>query len=164
MDMATFGVAVGLGFLLSLSTGLRAFLAPFALSVGSFAGWIDLGETMSWIGSPLALGTFSAAILFEMASDKIPVLDHLMDTLHVFLKPAAGTLVAMSLFHGTDPLVAAVLSLASGGAVAGVTHLTKASVRLGSSGTTGGTMNPVLSVVEDLVAVGLACLAAWGMS
>lgn len=162
MDALSIAAALGLGLLLSLSTGLRAFLAPFALSLAGFSGWIDLGENLQWLGSPLALATFGAAIVFEVAADKIPAVDHVMDMLHVVIKPAAGTLVALSFMEGVDPLMAGVASLATGGVIAGGTHLAKAGLRIGSTCTTAGTCNPVVSILEDIAAVGLAAAATWG--
>jgi uncharacterized membrane protein len=156
MDVYTVVAALILGLVLSLSTGLRAFLAPFGLSFAVWMGWLDLGPQLQWMGSPLAVGTFGAAILFEMAADKFPAVDHVMDVLHVFVKPVAGALVAYAATGGADPLVASVAALATGGVIAGGTHLAKASVRVGSTTCTVGTCNPVISVVEDIAAVALA--------
>ncbi|MFZ5475867.1 MAG: DUF4126 domain-containing protein [Myxococcota bacterium] len=119
---------------------------------------------MAWLGSPAAVVVFGSAIVFELAADKVPALDHAMDVLHVFFKPAAGTLVAMAFMEGVDPLVGAVAAVATGGVVAGATHLTKATVRLGSTCTSGGTCNPLVSVAEDVVAIALGGLAAWGVA
>lgn len=161
MDALAIAAALGLGLLLSLSTGLRAFLAPFGVSLAAFAGWVDLGPTLGWMGSPLALATFGAAIVFEVAADKIPAVDHAMDMLHVVVKPVAGGLVAYTLMEGADPLLAGVATVATGGAVLG-THAVKAGLRVGSSCTTAGTCNPVVSILEDLAAIGLAALTTWG--
>lgn len=156
--------ALGLGLLLSVSCGLRAFLAPFALSVCGYMGWLDLGPTFAWMSSGLAVATFSLAILVELVADKIPAVDHLFDSAHVFLKPALATLAGAALLQGPsgNPLLACVLGLCTSGAVAGITHVTKASVRVGSSATTVGAANPVLSIIEDGVAIGLTAALAWG--
>lgn len=162
MDIAAVSLAIVLGLALSLSTGLRAFLAPFFLSLAAWLGWVELDGALSWMASGVAVGTFGCAILFEVAADKFPAVDHLMDTLHGFLKPVAGTLVAMAMMEGVDPLVASVAGLSTGGIIAGGTHLAKASVRVGSTATTAGTGNPVLSILEDVVAIVLAGAAALG--
>ncbi len=162
MDAATVSLAIVLGLALSLSTGLRAFLAPFFLSLAAWFGWVELDGALGWMASGLAVGTFGCAILFEIAADKIPVVDHTMDALHVFLKPVAGTLVAMAMMEGVDPLVASVAGLCTGGLIAGGTHLAKAAVRVGSTSTTAGAGNPVLSILEDVLAIGLAGAAALG--
>jgi uncharacterized membrane protein len=156
--------SLALGLILSLTCGLRAFLAPFAMACAQGLGWVDLGPNLAWIGSPLAIGTFGAAIVIEVLADKIPALDHAMDVMHTVLKPVTGALAAMALMGDTDPVFAAVAALATGGVVAGGTHFTKALVRLGSSTTTAGAGNPILSLLEDLAALGLTAAGTWGLS
>lgn len=156
--------SLALGLILSITCGLRAFLMPFALACAQALGWVDLGSNLSWIGSPLAIGTFGCAIVIEVLADKVPALDHAMDVMHTVAKPLTGALATMALMGNTDPVFATVAALASGGVVAGGTHLTKALVRVGSTGTTAGMGNPVLSVLEDVAAVALAAGATWGVS
>lgn len=148
-------LALSLGLLLSLSAGLRAFLAPAALAVAGWQGWVPLPEPLAWLAHPVSALTFTAAVAFEVASDKIPLVDHLMDALHVVLKPAAGALVALAAMDGAPPVLAATAAIVTGGAVAGGAHLAKATVRAGSTATSGGAANPVLSLVEDGAAVAL---------
>lgn len=164
MDVSSWLLALGLGLVLSMSAGLRAFIPPFALSVLAYLGVVDLGSSLGWLGSSLAVTTFSLAIIVELLADKIPALDHAMDVVHVALKPAAGALTAYAFMDGSDPLFAAVASVATGGVVAGGTHVLKAGVRLGSTATTGGAGNPLLSIAEDVVAIGLAALGTWGLA
>ncbi len=156
--------AVTLGLLLSVSCGLRAFLAPFVFSLGARMGWIDIGPAFAWMGSDLAVATFGLAIAIELVADKVPAVDHAFDSLHLLLKPALATLAGAALLQGPggNPLLACVLGLCTTGALAGITHVTKAGVRLGSSATTMGAGNPILSLTEDAVAIGLTALVAWG--
>jgi uncharacterized membrane protein len=164
MELLTVVAALGLGLVLSISAGLRAFIAPFCMSAAAALGLVDLGDALAWMASPLAVGTFGFAIAFELLADKVPAVDHAMDTVHFLAKPAAGALVAMAMMDGADPVLAAVASLATGGVVAGATHAVKATVRLGSTCTTVGTCNPVLSVAEDVVAVVLSLGATAGVA
>lgn len=164
LSPGTVAAAATLGLLLSVSCGLRAFLVPFVFSLGAKLGWIDIGPAFAWMGSTLAVATFGIAIVVELIADKIPAVDHAFDSLHLLLKPALATLTGAALLQGPDgnPLLACVLGLCTTGALAGITHVTKAGVRLGSSATTVGAGNPVLSLVEDAVAIGLTALLAWG--
>jgi len=164
LSPATLGTAVALGLLLSVSCGLRAFLAPLALAAGARFGLVDLGQSFTWMASDLALLTFGLAVGIELLADKFPAIDHAFDSLHVLVKPALGTLAGAALLQGPDtsPLLACVLGLCTSGALAGVTHVAKASVRLGSSATTLGAGNPLLSFGEDVLAVGLTALLTWG--
>ncbi len=164
LSPATLGTAVALGLLLSVSCGLRAFVAPLTLAAGARLGWVDLGPSFTWMASDLALCTFGLAVAIELVADKFPAVDHAFDSLHVLVKPALATVAGAALLQGPDtsPLLACVLGLCTSGALAGVTHVTKASVRLGSSATTLGAGNPLLSLGEDVVAVGLTALLTWG--
>ncbi len=164
MDLQLALSCIGLGLVLSLATGLRAFLVPFALACAQGLGWIDLGTSMHWMGSPLAIGTFGAAIAIEICADKVPVLDHAFDVLHVVLKPLAGSLAAVALMQGQNPVVHAVAGIATGGVIAGGTHFTKAAFRVGTTASTGGLGNTVISVCEDVLALALAGGATWALT
>ena len=146
-------LALCLGLLLSLSAGLRAFLARAVLAVAGWQGWVPLPDPLAWLAHPVSALTFTIAVVLEVASDKIPLVDHAMDALHIILKPAAGALVALAAMDGAPPVLAATAAIVTGGAVAGGAHLAKAPVRAGSTATSGGTANPVLSLVEDGAAV-----------
>ena len=144
---------LALGFSLSATCGLRAFLPLFAASAAAHFGQVTLGPSFAWMGSTPALIIFGSAVVFEVLADKVPALDHALDAAGVFVKPAAATLLAASFFTGLDPVVASVLGLVSGGAVATTVHVVKAKTRLASSVFTLGTGNPFLSLAEDVLAV-----------
>lgn len=152
-------VQLALGFSLAAACGLRAFLPIFAASALARAGYVTLGTSFEWMGSTPALIVFGSAVVFEIAGDKFPAIDHLLDAAGVVVKPAAATLLASSFLTGIDPLPAAVLSLVTGGAVAGTVHVIKSKVRLGSTLVTAGIGNPVLSILEDVVAFCATALA-----
>jgi uncharacterized membrane protein len=157
---------LGLGIALAASAGLRAFAPLFTVSLLSWLGYLELGDAMAWLGSPATTLCLAVAVLVELLADKIPLVDHLMDAVGTVVRPIAGALVGTSLVVGTDPLLATVAGLAAGGAVAGLAHAGKASVRLGSTGSSGGLANPAVSLLEDalvLAAGGLTALAASGV-
>ncbi len=160
----SFAAATALGLLLSVSCGLRAFLVPFALSVAGYEHWITLGPDFQWMANGFVAATFSLAIMIELVSDKIPAVNHLFDSAHIVLKPVLAALAGAALLQGPNgnPMLACVVGLCTAGTVAGVTHLTKAGVRLGSAAGTGGVATPVLSLVEDAVSIGLTALLGWG--
>lgn len=152
-DFALLLWQVALGFSLSATTGLRAFLPLFVTSVAAKFGYLTLGSSFAWMQSDPALIVFGAAVVFEIAGDKIPALDHALDAAGVFVKPTAATILAGSMFTQMDPVMACVAGLVTGGVVAGGVHVVKAKVRLASSVTTLGTANPVVSLAEDVAAV-----------
>ncbi len=148
-------MALFLGVVLAATCGLRAFLPLAMLSGLAFFDLIDMGRGFHWMGNPIAMVCFSSAVLVEIVGDKIPLIDHMLDTVGAAVRPAAGALAASSVIAGVDPIAACVIGLATGGVVAGGVHLGKASLRVGSTATTAGVANPVLSLIEDVVVLGV---------
>jgi hypothetical protein len=144
-------VASGIG--LAACAGLRAFLPLFVVGLAGRLEWIPLTGKFEFLTSTPALIVFGVAVLAEILADKIPVVDHFLDSIQAFVKPIAGAVLAASVLAELTPLQASVVGLITGGAVAGTMHLTKANLRLVSSATTAGLGNPVLSVIEDIGAV-----------
>jgi hypothetical protein len=146
---------------LSLSAGVRAYLPVLALgiashlpSVGGFK--VTLLPSFSWIGSPLFIGLLALLTLYEISADKIPVVDHLNDTVHTIIRPLSGALI----FTCTNnPLtdsgaVGMIAAAVIGGTIAGTTHVAKAGVvRPASTVTTAGLANPIISIGEDILVV-----------
>ena len=155
---------LGLGLALAASAGLRAFVPLFTVSVLGWTGVIDLGDAMAWLGAPATTLCLAVAVLVEVVADKIPVVDHATDVIGTFVRPIAGALVGTTLIVGADPLLATVAGLAAGGAVAGLTHAGKSTVRVGSTGSTGGLANPVVSLVEDVLVLATGALAGLAAS
>lgn len=153
LGLGLFLFQLAMGFSLAAATGLRAFLPLFAAAVCARTGYVDLAASFDWLASTPALLVFGSAVVFELAGDKIPAVDHALDAAGVLVKPTAATLLSAALFTNVDPVLGAVLGLASGGAVAGTVHLVKAKTRLVSSLVTAGFANPVVSVVEDVASL-----------
>lgn len=152
-DIALLFWQLALGFSLAATTGLRAFFPLFVAAAAGRLGQVTLGPSFAWMGSDPALIVFGSAVVIEVLGDKVPALDHVLDACGVFVKPAAATLLAASMFTSMDPVMASALGLVTGGAVAGGVHVVKAKARLASSVFTFGTGNPVLSLAEDVLAV-----------
>jgi hypothetical protein len=151
---------LGLGVALAASAGLRAFVPLFAVSVLGWGGVIDMPDSLAWLSAPPATLTLAVAVLVEILADKIPGVDHVTDLVGTVVRPLAGALVGTTLIVGADPLLATVAGLATGGSIAGLTHATKATVRVGSTGSTGGIANPAVSIVEDVIVLATGALAA----
>ena len=148
-DTGMFLTQLAMGFGLAASVGLRAFLPLLAAGILSRVGYVNLGDSFHWMSSTPALVVFGSAVVFEVLADKIPGLDHVLHAVEAFVKPAAGTLVAASLFTNLDPMTASVLGLIGGGAIAGAVHAVKGTTRVVSTATTAGLGNPILSFMED---------------
>jgi hypothetical protein len=152
--------SIALGIALAACAGLRAWLPMFVVGVSVRVGLLTLGESFAFIGSNTALAVFAIATIIEVIADKIPVVDHALDALSTFLKPVVGvTLAASVLWTVDDPLVALAMGIMVGAPASLVPHAAKSTVRGVLSPITAGFAAPVLSVLEDMLAIGLVALA-----
>ena len=157
MEVATlseFLPVLALAIALAASAGLRAWL-PLLLAGGlARLGVLDLGSSFAFLGSDKALVLFGVATIVELLGDKVPAVDHALDMIGTPLRPAAGALLAASVL-GTvaDPLTALVLGTAVGAPAALVPHIAKSALRMVSTTVTGGLANPLLSLLEDAIAI-----------
>ena len=148
--------ATALAVGLAACAGLRAWL-PLLLGGGlARLGIIDIGPSFQFLASNRALVLFAVATVIEITADKIPAVDHALDALSTFLRPAAASVLAASIFGVmSDPLTAWVVGIAVGAPTALVPHAAKSALRAASSTFTAGLANPVLSLLEDLLALAL---------
>ncbi|WP_019519189.1 DUF4126 domain-containing protein [Faucicola boevrei] len=136
-------LSVFLGIGLAASSGFRVFVPLFELSCASYFGIIPLNETWMWVGSVPALVILGVASIVESVSYlvPVPVLDNLLDTIAVPLAGVAGT-----------------LAIVAGGGAATIKG-TSATTRAVSTATTGGLVNPAISMAETGTAIGLSVLS-----
>jgi hypothetical protein len=158
-EIGLFATQLAMGFALAATVGLRTFLPLLAAGLLGRFGYVDLGHSFEWMSGLPALVVFGSAVVFEVLADKVPGLDHALHLVESFVKPIAGTLVAASLFTGLDPMMAVVLGLIGGGTIAGAVHVAKGTTRAASTALTGGLGNPILSLLDDVLAVGGIVLA-----
>lgn len=157
--LATIVPSLAMGIGLAACAGIRAWLP--LLMAGGLARWgiIELGPSFQFISSDRALILFGAATVIEILADKIPAVDHALDSLSTVLRPAAASLLAASvLWQVSDPLTALALGVAVGAPTSLVPHAAKSLLRAASTTLTGGIANPFISILEDLMAVALFVL------
>lgn len=153
------GLLLGLG--LSASTGLNTFLPLLLLSAAArfqIAG-IELGSKFEWLTSDAAIITLIIACVVELVADKIPAVDHFLDSAGTFVRPVAGALASASVLTGVDPVVAAVVGIIVGAPTSLGLHTLKAGTRVASTATTFGCANPFISLLEDVIAFSLSVVA-----
>lgn len=153
------GLLLGLG--LSASTGLNTFLPLLLLSAAArfhIAG-IALGAKFEWLTSDAALIALIIACILEIVGDKIPAVDHFLDTFGTFLRPLAGAVASASVLTGVDPKVAAILGIVIGAPTSFGLHTLKAGTRVASTATTFGCANPIISLIEDVISFALSLIA-----
>jgi len=139
---------------LSACAGLRAFMPLFTAGLAARLLDFQLAGGAGWLASDTALVIFGLATVIELLADKVPAVDHLLDLFQTVAAPVAGGIVAFAPLAGLDAPWLAALAIMSGAAVAGGIHAAAATARLKSTALTAGTANPVLSVIEDLLALG----------
>jgi len=152
--------AVALAVALAACAGLRALLPILLTGLVARMGWLPLGKPFGFLSTNWALLLFGIATVLEILGDKIPAVDHALDTVHTILRPLAGSmLAAAALSSVSDPATSIALGIILGAPTALVPHAAKATARVISTATTGGLANPVISVMEDVGTVALFVFA-----
>ena len=151
--------AILAGLALAACAGFRAFLPLFALGIGAKTGMWP-GDAPAYLSSDPWLLALGVATLAEILADKIPLVDHALDAIQSVVRPVAGAFLLYPGFAAILPEgYAAGLAALTGAPLAFGVHAAKASARIASTTTPGGVANPVLSLLEDLIAAALAILA-----
>jgi hypothetical protein len=159
--IATWILPALLGLGLAAAAGLRAFLPLLLLALAAkfqLFG-IDLNDKAAWLSSDAALITLGLATALELAADKVPFLDHALSALGTITRPVAAVIAAGSVFAGVDPVIAAVAGVIIGAPTALAFHAAQSGTRVASTATTGGLLNPLVSLVEDVLAFATILIA-----
>jgi len=154
-------IALLSGIAVAASCGLRAFLPLLLLGIASRAGLVHLRGGMDWLAGDIALTALAIATVIEVVGDKVPVVDHALDAVGTVLRPVAAWLGAYGMLV-TWPTPWAQLTAIVLGTLALAVHGLRSSVRVGSTVTTLGTANPVLSLVDDAIVLLLMAAAIFG--
>ena len=145
--------ALALGIGLSAATGFRVFVPLLIAGIASRLGFLNLNENFHWISGNAALGSFGVATLVEIGAYYIPFIDNLLDHISTPLAIGAGTLLTASVIPADSELVKWITGLSVGGGTATVVQGGTAALRLGSTGTTAGAGNFLVSTGENVASV-----------
>ncbi len=152
-------LSIFLGIGLAASVGFRVFLPLFALSLAAYFNVWELNESWLWIGSITAIITLGIATLVEIAAYYIPVVDNLLDTVAIPLATFAGIAVMVSTVADLSPVVTWALAIIAGGGTAAVVKSSASATRLGSTVSTAGLGNPLVSTIETGTSVIMAIVS-----
>lgn len=141
-------LSICLGIGLAASAGFRVFIPLLFTSIAAYLDIIPLHESWQWAGSLTAVILLGVAAVVELLAYYIPYVDNLLDTISVPLAAIAGTAVMLSVMGDMNPVITWSLAIIAGGGTATAISTTTAAVRAGSTSTTGGLGNPVVSTVE----------------
>jgi hypothetical protein len=151
------GLIVGIG--LSAACGFRVFVPLMGMSIAALSGHITLGSGFEWIGTWTALLAFTTATVLEIGTYYVPWVDNMMDAIMTPAAIVAGTIVTASMVGDVSPFLRWSLAVIAGGGVAGIVQGGTVALRAGSSGTTGGAANPIVSTMEMIGSILVTILA-----
>lgn len=141
-------LSIFLGVGLSASVGFRVFLPLFALSLAAYFNVWELNESWLWIGSTTAVITLGIATVVEIVAYYIPVIDNALDAIAIPLATIAGTAVMVSTVADLSPVITWALAIIAGGGTAAAVKSSASATRLGSTVSTAGFGNPIVSTIE----------------
>lgn len=107
----------------------------------------------NWIIIGVALFLYAV----EFVADKVPYVDTVWDAVHTFIRVPAGAVLAAAATADINTEVQ-IIAFLIGGGLALSTHGTKASVRAGANLSPEPVSNWVLSLLEDVIAIGAVVL------
>jgi hypothetical protein len=146
-------------FGLASSAGLNAYLPLLLVALlARFTDLVALNPPWDALESWWVIGVLVVLLLVETLVDKVPAVDTANDIIQTFIRPVAGA-VLFAASAGITGETHPVLAMICGLLVAGGVHAAKATARPIITGTTGGLLNPVVSVVEDVISLTVALLS-----
>jgi hypothetical protein len=145
-----------LGF--SLTSGVNLYATVAILGLAARYDWVDLPEQYEVFASEWIIGAAIVLYVVEFVADKIPWVDSLWDSVHTFVRPVGGALIAAASIGEAPPVVEALVGL-MGGTIAAGSHLAKASTRVAANTSPEPFSNWALSFAEDVFVVALGVLA-----
>ncbi|MGE0462686.1 MAG: DUF4126 domain-containing protein [Vicinamibacterales bacterium] len=144
-----------LGF--SLAAGVNLYATVALVGLAAHYGWVALPEQFQVFDNPWIIGAAAVLYTVEFFADKIPWVDTMWDTVHTFVRPVGGALIAVAALGEASPTVEGLVALL-GGAVAAGSHATKASTRVAANASPEPFSNWALSLIEDVFVVALGVI------
>ncbi len=145
-----------LGF--SFAAGINLYATVALIGLASRFGWVAMPPEYAIFDSNWVIGTAIVLYAVEFIADKVPWVDTLWDSVHTFIRPIGGALVAVAGLGEASPATQGMIALL-GGVVAAGSHVTKAGTRVAANTSPEPLSNWLLSLFEDAVVVALAALA-----
>lgn len=144
----------------ALACGINLYATVGTLALASRFGLFGftLPVELRGLENGLVIGSAAALYILEFLVDKVPFLDSAWDAIHTIVRPlAAAALVALALTpQGIEIQIAGAVVA---GAIAFLTHATKAGVRVIINRRPRRAKNIAISALEDIFAVSMALAA-----
>ena len=148
---------LGIAGSVSLLAGWRMYLVVLATGIAMRTGAVPLPEhlaALDVLANPWVMGAAGLGALCEFFADKVMWLDSLWDSVHTFIRPVGGALLALAIVDPGDPAMQVIAFLLGGGGAL-LAHGGKAGVRAAVNTSPEPVSNAVLSSAEDVATVGL---------
>jgi hypothetical protein len=141
---------------IALFAGIRLYATVLTVGLCLRYGLLHLPPelaSLSVLAHPYVLVSSGVCAVLEFLADKVPWVDSLWDSVHAFLRPAGAALIAFAAVGRLDPATEIAVILLCGG-VAFSSHSAKSGARLFVNQSPEPVSNILLSLVEDVLAVG----------
>lgn len=143
---------------ISFAAGLNVYATVATLGLLSRAGVLALPPSLHLVESWPVLVICAVMFVIEFFAGKIPAFDLIWNALHTFVRVPVAALLAYGAAAHLSPLAQAISAVA-GGAIALAAHGGKTAARAAVTSSPEPFSNTALSVVEDVIAVGLTWFA-----
>ena len=157
MDETAIG-SVFAAFGLAAAAGLNAPLPVFASALLARLDIVQLGEPFDQLSETPGLIVLGVVLAVDLVGDKVPAVDHVLHSVGTVAAPIAGAVLFLGEAR-TEADLPDLISLLTGGGLAGSVHAVRAGIRPLSTVTTAGLGNTVLSAIEDLGSATLTAVA-----
>jgi hypothetical protein len=145
-----------LGF--SVAAGVNLYATVALIGLASRFGWVALPPEYAIFDNDWLIASALFLYAVEFVADKVPWVDTLWDTVHTFVRPLGGAVVAVAALGDASPGMKALVALL-GGTVAAGAHATKAGTRVVVNTSPEPFSNWIISLAEDGFVIALGLLA-----
>jgi hypothetical protein len=142
----------------SFAAGLNVYATVATLGLLSRAGVVALPHSLHLVESWYVIAIAGVMFAIEFVADKIPAFDLIWNALHTFVRIPIAALIAYNASAQLSPQMQ-IVSAVLGGAIAFAAHGGKIAARAAVTPSPEPLSNSVLSVGEDVAAVGLTWFA-----
>jgi len=150
--------ALGLVLGTAFAAGLNVYAAVATLGLLQRFGVVQLPQSLHPLAHPVVLGIAITLYVIEFFADKVPVIDHVWDAIHTFIRPPAAAILAFAAVSGVgEPWRIGAALLA--GTVALASHGSKATTRVAVNTSPEPFSTWAMSLGEDALAISLTWLA-----
>ncbi len=153
---STLSLALGTAW----TSGINLYATVSVLGLLQRLGGVKLPGGLDVLDNWWIIGIAGGLYIIEFFADKVPYVDSVWDVVHTFIRVPAGAVVAYAAVSDMDPSIVIPATLIGGG-FAFASHGTKAAARMGANLSPEPVSNTVLSLTEDVIAIGGVLLAVF---